>query len=140
MNTLKTYQKLCKQTAKKFETDEKEILIWGLGIAGEAGDALPDAVAGFGPLHPPAEQRLHGEGEEGGLVAPVFEQAALLSPGLLVQQLAVIGALAREGRQVVGAGDHVDAVDLDDAEAVGRLAEVAAGGSVGPRFGEALGG
>ncbi|KKS65334.1 MAG: MazG nucleotide pyrophosphohydrolase [Parcubacteria group bacterium GW2011_GWB1_42_6] len=38
MNTLKTYQKLCKQTAKKFETDEKEILIWGLGIAGEAGD------------------------------------------------------------------------------------------------------
>jgi NTP pyrophosphatase (non-canonical NTP hydrolase) len=35
---LKEYQKLCDQTAKKFETDEKEILTWGLGIAGEAGD------------------------------------------------------------------------------------------------------
>ena len=35
---LKEYQELCKKTAKKFETDEKEILTWGLGIAGEAGD------------------------------------------------------------------------------------------------------
>jgi NTP pyrophosphatase (non-canonical NTP hydrolase) len=35
---LKEYQELCKITAKKFETPEKEILTWGLGIAGEAGD------------------------------------------------------------------------------------------------------
>jgi NTP pyrophosphatase (non-canonical NTP hydrolase) len=35
---LKEYQELCKKTAKKFETPEKEILTWGLGIAGEAGD------------------------------------------------------------------------------------------------------
>jgi NTP pyrophosphatase (non-canonical NTP hydrolase) len=35
---LKEYQALCKATAKKFETPEKEILTWGLGIAGEAGD------------------------------------------------------------------------------------------------------
>ncbi len=35
---LKEYQKLCKKTAKKFENKEKEILTWGLGIAGEAGD------------------------------------------------------------------------------------------------------
>jgi len=35
---LKEYQELCKKTAKKFETDEKEILTWGLGITGEAGD------------------------------------------------------------------------------------------------------
>jgi NTP pyrophosphatase (non-canonical NTP hydrolase) len=35
---LKEYQELCKKTAKKFETQEKEILTWGLGIAGEAGD------------------------------------------------------------------------------------------------------
>lgn len=32
------YQELCKLTAKKFDTPEKEILTWGLGIAGEAGD------------------------------------------------------------------------------------------------------
>ena len=35
---LKEYQKLCKKTAKKFNSKEKEILTWGLGIAGEAGD------------------------------------------------------------------------------------------------------
>ncbi|MFH1290529.1 MAG: nucleoside triphosphate pyrophosphohydrolase family protein, partial [Nanoarchaeota archaeon] len=38
MSSLKEYQDLCKLTAKKFETREKEILTWGLGIAGEAGD------------------------------------------------------------------------------------------------------
>jgi NTP pyrophosphatase (non-canonical NTP hydrolase) len=37
-NDLKEYQKLCKATAKKFETPHHEILTWGLGIAGEAGD------------------------------------------------------------------------------------------------------
>ena len=35
---LNEYQKLCKKTAKKFNSKEKEILTWGLGIAGEAGD------------------------------------------------------------------------------------------------------
>jgi NTP pyrophosphatase (non-canonical NTP hydrolase) len=35
---LKEYQDLCKKTAKEFETPEKEILTWGLGIASEAGD------------------------------------------------------------------------------------------------------
>ncbi len=35
---LKEYQELCKKTAKEFETPEKEILTWGLGLAGEAGD------------------------------------------------------------------------------------------------------
>jgi NTP pyrophosphatase (non-canonical NTP hydrolase) len=36
--SLKEYQKFCKKIAKKFESKEKEILTWGLGIAGEAGD------------------------------------------------------------------------------------------------------
>jgi NTP pyrophosphatase (non-canonical NTP hydrolase) len=35
---LKEYQALCKLSAKKFDSAEKEILTWGLGIAGEAGD------------------------------------------------------------------------------------------------------
>lgn len=35
---LEEYQKLCKRTAKKFDDKDKEILTWGLGIAGEAGD------------------------------------------------------------------------------------------------------
>lgn len=37
-NDLNEYQKLCKATAKKFETPHHEIMTWGLGIAGEAGD------------------------------------------------------------------------------------------------------
>jgi len=35
---LKEYQELAKKTAKKFDSKEKEILTWGLGITGEAGD------------------------------------------------------------------------------------------------------
>jgi len=35
---IKEYQELCKKTAKKFDDREKEILTWGLGITGEAGD------------------------------------------------------------------------------------------------------
>jgi len=35
---LKEYQELCKKTARKFDTKEKEIFTWGLGITGEAGD------------------------------------------------------------------------------------------------------
>jgi len=38
IKNLKEYQKLCKKTAQKFKDKEKEILTWGLGIAGEAGD------------------------------------------------------------------------------------------------------
>ena len=38
IKNLKEYQKFCKKTAAKFKNKEKEILIWGLGIAGEAGD------------------------------------------------------------------------------------------------------
>src|SRR3989339_1568534 len=37
-STLNEYQSICKATAKKFDTPEKEILTWGLGITGEAGD------------------------------------------------------------------------------------------------------
>jgi len=35
---LKGYQELCKMTAQKFTKPEREILAWGLGISGEAGD------------------------------------------------------------------------------------------------------
>ena len=38
MHSLKEYQDLCKKTAKKFDSKDKEIMTWGLGIAGEAGD------------------------------------------------------------------------------------------------------
>jgi len=36
---LKEYQEICKKTAKKdYDTPTEEILTWGLGITGEAGD------------------------------------------------------------------------------------------------------
>ena len=35
---LKEYQELCIKTSSKFNGPEKEIMTWGLGIAGEAGD------------------------------------------------------------------------------------------------------
>lgn len=38
MGDLKEYQALCKATATRFEDKDKEIITWGLGIAGEAGD------------------------------------------------------------------------------------------------------
>ena len=38
IQNLREYQKLCKKTAKKFKDKDKELMTWGLGIAGEAGD------------------------------------------------------------------------------------------------------
>jgi len=38
IKNLKEYQDICKKTALKFKDKEKEILTWGLGMAGEAGD------------------------------------------------------------------------------------------------------
>jgi len=38
IKNLNEYQKLCKKTAAKFKDKEKEIMTWGLGVAGEAGD------------------------------------------------------------------------------------------------------
>jgi NTP pyrophosphatase (non-canonical NTP hydrolase) len=35
---LKNYQEFCKTIAKKFDDPEKEIMTWGLGMSGEAGD------------------------------------------------------------------------------------------------------
>lgn len=35
---LKNYQEGCKRTVKEFPSKNEEIMTWGLGIAGEAGD------------------------------------------------------------------------------------------------------
>jgi NTP pyrophosphatase (non-canonical NTP hydrolase) len=41
---LEEYQSLCKLTAKKFRTPVEEILTWGLGITGEAGDDVASCI------------------------------------------------------------------------------------------------
>lgn len=38
VKALKKYQDLCRKTAQEFDNPKEEILTWGLGIAGEAGD------------------------------------------------------------------------------------------------------
>jgi len=38
VSDLKEYQELCKATAVPFDNRDNEILTWGLGVAGEAGD------------------------------------------------------------------------------------------------------
>ncbi len=38
VKNIKKIQDLCKKTAQKFESPKEEILKWGLGIVGEAGD------------------------------------------------------------------------------------------------------
>ena len=38
--TLDEYQRLCKRSAKKYTDKDREILVWGIGIAGEAGDLI----------------------------------------------------------------------------------------------------
>jgi len=35
---LKKYQEFCNSTSRHYETKDKEIMTWGLGISGEAGD------------------------------------------------------------------------------------------------------
>ena len=56
-------------------------------------------------------------------MGPVFEQPPLLptSPGGRVDQRTVIGSEAREGGQVMGADQDIDAVDLVKGELVDGL-------------------
>jgi NTP pyrophosphatase (non-canonical NTP hydrolase) len=35
---LNDYQKICQKTAVRFRNKEKELMTWGLGVSGEAGD------------------------------------------------------------------------------------------------------
>ena len=37
-SSLRAYQRLCATTARKYKSKKMEIMTWGLGIAGEAGD------------------------------------------------------------------------------------------------------
>jgi len=40
IKNLKEYQELCKRTANQIDDREKEIMGWGLGVAGEVGDLV----------------------------------------------------------------------------------------------------
>ena len=56
-------------------------------------------------------------------MGPIFEQPPLLpaSPGGRVDQRTVIGSKSGEGRQVMGADQDIDAVDLVQGEPIDGL-------------------
>ena len=83
-------------------------------FAGEGADMAPADLAAIGPRHPPAQQRMQRERQQRGLVRPIFEQPPfpLAPPGGAIEQRPVVRAEPREGRKIMGPGQHVDAVDL----------------------------
>ena len=112
----------------------------GAPFAAEPGGAAPQALAGLGPGHAPAEQPLTVQRQQRGLMAPVFEEARCPAPGLGLEDFAWIMTQAGEGRQIVGAADDIDAVDLDHAQITGGLAQMPRRRGGGPGDAEALGG
>ncbi len=71
---------------------------------------------------------------------PIFEQAAdaaTVGPG--IEMGALIGAEPREERQIMGADEDVDRIDLQQAEPLDGPAQAAPfGHDVGPRVGKTL--
>src|SRR5689334_6590788 len=57
---------------------------------------------------------------------PIFEQssAALRTPGGVIEEVPVVRPEARKGRKIMGANQHVDAVDLVEREAIDFAAEM----------------
>jgi hypothetical protein len=106
----------------------------------EPGDPLPRADALAGVVHPPPHEGLGLDRHERGLMAPVLEQPGPFPPRQVFKGLARIGAEAREERQVVRPDEHVDRVDLQNAEAADHPQQVvAADRACGARSREALG-
>ncbi len=88
-----------------------------LALAAETREPRIDPLAAPGPLHPPAEERLQGDRQVGGLVAPIFEEgAAAAAIGQRIEVGGIVEAKAGEARQGMGPRHHVDGIDLDDAE------------------------
>jgi hypothetical protein len=81
-----------------------------------------------GLAHAPPQQRMRVDGQQGRLVRPVLEQGG--GPGSgnarVVQPPRLVRSEPAEQRQVVGATQHVDRVDLDGAEAAERSHDVRA--------------
>ena len=73
-------------------------------------------------------------------MAPIFEQAALgaFAPCQLVERGSIVGPKPREGRQIMGAGKDVDAVDLMKRQPFDRRQQVPRGWALRSRRRKAL--
>ena len=91
-------------------------------------DAL-HAAPGVGQraLHPEVQQGPGLRWDQARLVRPVLDEAARTDVAGPVEQGRVVGTEAGEEREVLAAGEDVDAVDLDDADAVDHPLDVAHG-------------
>ena len=79
---------------------------------------LIDVFATLGPLHTPAQQRVHRQRQQRRFMAPVFEQRAPTprTPGSLVEQVRGVGTETGKQRQVVRAHHGIDGIDLQQAQ------------------------
>src|SRR5450759_2082553 len=91
-------------------------------------DAL-HATPGVGQraLHPEAQQGPGLRRDQARLVGPVLDETARTDVTGPVEQGRVVGTEAGEEREVLAAGEDVDAVDLDDADAVDHPLDVTHG-------------
>ncbi|MNT11532.1 hypothetical protein D3C72_1464190 [compost metagenome] len=116
----------------------------GLGppFAGVELHLPPAGLAAVGLGHAPPQERVQVERDQGRLMRPVLEQSALARrpPRKPVQVGALIAAQPREGRQVVRARQHVDAVDLMQVQMIDCAPEMKRRWSLGPAAAESLGG
>ena len=84
---------------------------------------------------------MRAERQQRRLVRPELEQSALAlaPPGEAIEKVAVVVAQPREQRQVMGARQDVDRIDLQQAQPIDRALDVAGvGGARGTRRAEAL--
>src|SRR6476659_7710385 len=95
-----------------------------------------------GGTHPEVEQRPGRGRHETRLVRPVLDEATGRPVTGPVEQRGVVGPEPGEEREVLAAGEHVDAVDLDDTDPVDDALDVAhrRGEGCGAWVEEALGG
>ena len=82
---------------------------------------------GQGPLHPKVEQGPRLRRDQARLVGPVLDEAAWADVPSTVHQRRVVRTQPGEEREVMATREDVDAVDLDDADAVDNPMDMAHG-------------
>ncbi len=92
----------------------------------EAGDIGPWPHTAPSALHAPAQERVLRQREERGFVAPILEECSIPSSiGQPVEEVALVGTQAGEEREVMRADEDIDGVDLQEAQALDRAADMA---------------
>jgi len=78
----------------------------------------------LGAVHPEAEVPPDRPRHEAGFVSPVLADVARGAIPQRIEQTGVVGTQSGEEGEVLTAGEHIDTVDLDDADGVDHPLEV----------------